>query len=284
MNLAELKNQSLNFDRAELRTITVQGKTEPEESKFAVFNIDQDCVASIVSDRYNLVQHKQVTDAVVDTLTNLNLKTDCKVRESKNRLFVDLRFTDKRLEVPTPESIRAGQHTKEQNEEFIVGLRVINSYDKTTGISVLPSLVRVACNNGMIVNIGAKRFVKSFTIYHTNKLTEEFSTVVQKLIHDMINSVPKLQALVEQCIGDSIEWNLAKRIVAGLLVGREKHITQILGKLKTGEKVSRWSLYNAITSYATHGEQLKPSIEEWLQSKAQIVLTTELKALVPEQE
>lgn len=282
MNIAELKNASLSFDTAELRNITVEGKSTPEEDKFAVYNIEQDCVASIVSDRYNLVQHKQVSDAVVETISNLNLKADAKVKESKNRLFVDLSFNDKTLSLPTKESVRAGIHKKD--EEFVVGLRIINSYDKTTGIAVLPRLVRVACNNGMIVDIGAKAYVKSFTIYHTNKLTEAFNDVIQKMIHEMVESIPKLKLLVDSCMEDSIEYQTMKKIIAGLVANRDKHITEILLNLEKEGKVSRWSLYNAFTNYATHGKQLKPSIEEWLQNKAQTILTTPLIQLVPKEE
>jgi len=42
---------------------------------------------------------------------------------------------------------------------------------------------------------------------------------------------------------------------------------------------TRWELYNALTQYATHGEQLSARVEERLQAKARQVMSQPLMVL-----
>jgi len=272
MEMAELKNTALGFDRAERRAVWIQnGDAKIEDNKhFAVWNIDKQKVSSIVSDRYNLVQHKHVVDEVVEAIGNLNLDMDAIVRNGGDKIFVDISFKASKMYV-------------QKGEEFFQGIRIVNSYDKTTGIMILPQLVRLACSNGMVVNVG---WVKEFCVSHTSKLAEDFAQIIPKMIQQMTESSSKFKAMLNGCIGDSIEWEIMDRIMNGLVCDRKTHFEQIKLKLQEicGDKIpTRWDLYNAFTSYATHGKQIKPSIENWLQNRAQKVLVTPLVELVPKE-
>ena len=272
MELAALRNAAMSFDSAELREVRVGINSVPETRFKAVYNLNSNKVATIVSDRYNLVQHKDVVESVADALLNLNIRSDASVRNDGNRIFVDIAFPDSKL--------YAGV-----GEEFFSGVRVINSYNKTTGIMVLPHLVRLACSNGMVMNVG---WVKEFNITHTQKLAEDFSKTIQVMIKDMAQGNEKFKAMVNNCIGDSIEWELLDKIMVKLVDKRSKHLEAIKQMLvekyaKDKAKPTRWDVYNAFTDYATHGEQLKPSIEQWLQNRAQKILVTPLLELVPKE-
>jgi hypothetical protein len=79
---------------------------------------------------------------------------------------------------------------------------------------------------------------------------------------------------------DSIEYSLVYKILSIVIgLGKEKHIKGILSKLERKKRITRWELYNAITNYATHGEQIKPNLEMWLQEKSNKVLKNPLKIL-----
>lgn len=265
MNLAELKNHALRFDRATFVEPLWGGENKDVEIKGyrAVWNIDKKKTASIVSERYNIVQHQEVVDAVVTAVSNLNLKADCRVRDNGNSIFVDLTFAEK------PMNLKVG-------EEFFAGIRIINSYNKTTGIVVAPRLLRKICSNGMVVD----KIIKGFNIMHTKKLTEDFQSVVDKLINRMINSVDSFRLIVEDCIGDSIEWELLDKILLNL-AGAEKHFKAIKSRLS--QNPTRWDVYNAFTEYATHSAQIKPNVEQRLQMTSQKLLVTPLEHLVPVQ-
>jgi len=270
MDMNELSQKAFQFDRAESRDVFVGDNENAEKNYQAVYNIDKNEVACISSDRYNVVQHKHLVDSVREAISNLNIKATATVRNDGNRIFVDLSFPDSKLYVA-------------KGEEFFSGIRIINSYDKTTGVMILPFLKRLICSNGMVVNVG---WVKEFNVSHSNKLAKDFEVSVDQMIKSMVEKNDKFKAMVNNCIGDSIEWEIMDSIINKLVDARSKHIEAIKSKLKSnckGTIPTRWDLYNAFTDYATHGQQLSPNIENWLQNKAQKVLITPLVELKPKQ-
>jgi len=266
MNMQELSKHI--FDTAELRKVFVADlEGTPQESKQhrAVYNINKGQIAAVVSDRYKLVQHGEMVRAVSAAISDLNIKATAEVKEANNRLFVDIEFADSKLYV-------------DKGEEFIAGLRIINSYDKSTGITVTPRLKRLVCLNGMVIQTG---FVREYSITHIKSLREDFVGVVEKMLNAMINNNEKLKAMVNDCIGDSIEWELLDKILGRLCWHTTKHVDAIKKKLAGIEKPTRWDVYNAFTAYATHGEHIKPNVEAELQKRANKILVTPLKVLVP---
>jgi hypothetical protein len=269
MQIQELR--SVSFDTAVEKKVYIgdtKSDAEKDDQRKAIWNVQRNKTASIVCKNYNLLQHSDVVGSVVDAMTNLNLKAEARVSDMHNRIFVDISFPEAQIKLNIV------------GEEFMSGIRIVNSYDKTTGIMVIPYLKRLVCSNGMVMNVN---WVKSLNVKHTSKLTQDFESVAQRLIHDMISSSDKLQAMVSDCIGDSIEWEIMDRILQKL--DRKKHIkaitTELIQTCGKQKSYSRWQLYNAFTSYATHGLQLKPSVENWLQTQAQKILVTPLEKLVP---
>ena len=231
----------------------------------AIWNMNTNTLGCIASKKYNIIQHKDVVKSIFTALDNLNIQYVKELKVDGHRIFLDIKFPDAKLLV------------KEQGEEFIGGLRLINSYDKTTGLLILPRLDRLACLNGMIVS----KFLPGYSIRHNQKMVENFQGIIEKSLNEMINSCDIFKALINNCLADSVEWEIAEIVLLNLL-RRKKHTELILQRLEgngKNSKVTRWDIYNAITSYATHGEQLKPNVESWLQNKAQLLLQTQLSNL-----
>jgi len=269
-----------NLDVAESRKVlipTPAGSFMEAQRYQAVWNLSKNVLGCIASKEYNIIQHKAVVQSLFDAIKGLNLRYDFNMRTQGHRVFLDISFPDTKLLVEAK--------GLEKGEEFIGGIRLINSYDKTTGLLILPRLCRVACANGMIVS----SFIKGYSIRHNQELVKNFEVIIETAIGDMINSCDKLKAVVNDCIEDSIEWSVVELILEKL-ISYEKHrigILQILKsneKLKSQPKLTRWDIYNAVTQYATHGAQLKPSIESWLQGRAQKLLETKLDVLANEKE
>jgi len=266
MEISELKNRALSFDRAmELKPIYWGDERRELKGFKAIWNIDRQITAAVVSNRYNLLQHRDFIAAACNAIQNLNIPADARVRDDGNRIYVDISFKSTVL--------YAGE-----NEEFLAGIRLINSYNATTGVMILPYFLRVICSNGMVV----KSFAKGYNIRHTAKIVQDFEGAIQGILNDLIASNEKLKALVNECIADSVEWDTMVRVLNNVMKTR-KHadaINDILLK-KTGWVFTRWDLYNAFTQYATHGKQLTPYVESLIQTKAEKILTTPLMALLP---
>jgi len=251
-----------------------------------IFNITQDRFTKPISEMYHLVTHKEFLDSFADALQNLNLKFEMHINSMGNTIITDILFLDKKIEMV------------KLNEEFIVGIRLINSYDRSYAITISPRLLRLVCTNGMVL-------VKDETIFsikHSSKLAKQIETLVETKISEIINKTEYLQKLVEESIGDSIEWKYAGKILEKLLK-QDKHtdgilknlgITRIETKnpldkkkpvityigLEEGVKLTRWQIYNAITAYLTHNEQLSPYVETVMQSKAEKLLLTPLQQAI----
>lgn len=256
------------LDVAEERSIYIKqpsGKFLKAKDHKAVWNLNQNALGCIASSEYNIIQHRHVVKSLIEALNNLNVQFTHKLQTDGNRIFLDIEFPSAKIYV-------------QKGEEFVAGIRLVNSYNKTTGLLILPRLVRLVCTNGMVMHQG---FLQAYTIRHTQKLAEDFQGIVEKSIKSMIDGSVHLKAMINDCISDSIEWKLAEKVYANLL-HRKKHIEEIFKRLEHKDQVTRWDLYNAITDYATHGEQLKPTIETWLQRKAERLLTTPLENYMQE--
>jgi hypothetical protein len=142
------------------------------------------------------------------------------------------------------------------------------------------------------------RAEKSLSIRHNSQMLTEIQAFVEKRIADVINRDEQLKVWVSASIGDSKEWLYCCRIIEKLFP-QFKHREEILKRLgiscvevedkktkkkfisyvwddksKMKAKLTRWELYNAVTAYITHGEQITPHIEGLFQSQAEKLLIT----------
>lgn len=247
-----------------------------------IFNLTQGYFTKPVGEIYNLVTHKEFLDSFAQTMERLNIEFEMKICSVGNTVVTDVEFPNKKLEF------------KELNEEFVTGIRIINSYDRAYAVTISPRLKRLACLNGMVL----QREENSFNIKHSASLVKEIEKLVETKINDIINTYKDFQVLVEENINDSIEWNIASKIIEKIFK-QPKHIEEILKnlgitRLETEnvldkknptvsyvgydniKKLTRWELYNAITKYLTHNAQLSPYVENALQVKAEKILNTPL--------
>jgi len=187
----QVRNDFIALDTAEERSLTVSGTTEPLREWKAVWNVDKGKVAAIVSKAYTIVQHRNVAESFIQACQRLNINFRYRIRDGGNRFFMDVEFPDSRMKVS-------------EGEEFIAGFRLGNSYNKTGSVLVMPRLVRLACNNGMVMP--SRGFVPVFRVRHNQKLVTTFEGYIEKALGQVISSNDKLKSMVSECMKDSIEW------------------------------------------------------------------------------
>lgn len=257
-------NEKINeLSYAITQPVYIGDNEEPDKSYKAIYNVNMGQVASIVSEGYSLIQHKDIANSFIDACGRLNMNTKVNIRQHRHRMIMDIEFPDSKMYVA-------------KGEEFIVGFRLVNSYDKSTGVMIIPRLVRLVCLNGMVVPFGLNTV--NFSYRHNQTMVENFSGFIEKALTETINSNDKLKAMVNGCIADSAEWSIVEALMPKLFVAK-KHMDAIRENLAGLDKVTRWDLYNAITKYATHSEHLKPNVEMWLQRQADKIMTTKFDLL-----
>ena len=132
---------------------------------------------------------------------------------------------------------------------------------------------------------------------------QQLESFIELKVNAIVNENSMLKTYVSDCMNDSIEWGACCRIIQKLFT-QQKHKEEILKRLNIDcitvtdkktkkksfsyvwkddaskkKKIDRWEIYNAITNYLTHGEQITPHIDLCLQKTAEKVFTTKLKEL-----
>lgn len=262
MEQTELKLASMGLDNAysvEVASKTINDTWRTEDRYKAVINETTGKVACIAGKNYKIIQHRDAVESVLNALNNLNLPYTGHIMNGGNKVIVDIDFPKEQLKL------------EKVGEEFMAGISIVNSYDRTTGLSILPRMKRLACMNGMTVNL----FYHSFHVKHTYAMTADIAVAAQKVINQMANSNANFKQFVEDSIGDSIAFERTK-LILNALIPVKKHrmkINEILAPDAEKGYLTRWDLYNAITNYATHND-IAVSVNEFLQKKAQKVLKT----------
>jgi hypothetical protein len=270
IGLAELKNKAMGFNRAQMRDVHIVQDGEDYLSKrhMGVWNVDRNELACIAPKSYMVIQHRYATECLIEALSSLNIKADAQLKTSKHGIQIDFDFPESKMELT------------QVGESFTTGIRVVSDYSQVAGLVIAARVTRLACSNGMVVN----DIVKPKRIKFTEELKVTVEGLIDKMIKDIITSDEKLANVVSICMKDSIEWQ-ALRLLTKALFKKKYHVKEILSRIKMDEsgRVSRWSLYNAVTNYVSRsGSRLKPQIDTWLQNKAQKILTTPIAQLTEE--
>jgi len=264
MNRQELVAQMANLHMAQEEQLRAGGNEEPLTEWKAVRNVDTNKVASIVHKSYQIIQHRDIAESFLEACDAIGLKTEIVIMDGTNKLFMDVEFPESKIDI-------------KMGEEFVTGFRLINSYDKSTGIVILPRLVRLACSNGMVMK--SNKWVPIFHYRHNQKMKESFESYMTRAIKHMVEINDRFKAVINKCMEDSVEWELCQRLIEHLFPV-QKHIAGIFKNLDPSKLITRWDLYNAVTSYATHGERLKPRIEMHLQDRAERIMETPFEKLM----
>jgi len=262
-NLTELGTALMQLDRAGEREVFV-GNSEDNvlaENHKAIWNEDTHKLACIASKRYNLLQHRESFEEAVDVLKGLNLGVFGTLHNYGDSVAIEMAFQDNRINI--------------EGDELKVGIRLVNSYNLSSCFGGEVFAYRSACSNGMFLGkvLGEAKMRR----YHTG--TADVRTLVSQFVKDVINGNDKLKTYVNFAMQDSYEWELAHQILEQV-IDMKKYRKLLFEELELrhgiGTELTRWDIYNALTSIATHGVDLKASAIDYLQTKAQKVLVTEM--------
>lgn len=246
------------------------GNTEnpqPVDNWKGIYNMQAERLATVASKGYRIIQHNDVLQSVIETLGGLNIDVMGVLKNRGNRFIADLVFKDE------------GGLIQDDASGVKLGIRVMNSYDKTCSFRLEMFGYRVVCRNGMVLGQGVG---VSNSVYHIgkDKQLDEIKQVTEKFIHDVIKSSETLQRHINEAMADSVEWEACCRIVD--MIGKnKKHRQELINRLEElrGGKVTRWQIYNAVTHYVTHGESLMPTLEAYFEKKSKHILSTPLHQL-----
>lgn len=288
--LGEIQAATQHLDRAKIVPLQLVDNGQAREIKrhVGVYNSTRSRFCAAVRTNYNLVQHQEYFDAFAESLNRLGIKYSMEISQTGNQAFADIKFEGRNIKF------------QKLNEEFTTGFRVTNSYDRTRGLSIAPLFTRLACTNGMVIT----RSERMFSIRHNSNLVKEIERLIEVKIGELISKHKDLELWVSQSMTDSVEWATACKLLEKLVTFK-KHREEILKRLdialieikdkKTKKKTyryipnkdedankrfTRWEVYNCITDYISHGEQITPLINSFYQRKAEMLLVTPFAEII----
>lgn len=266
-NTSEVLSKTRGLSEAVSMPVYVHTGMGPQEikDKQAIWNMETNTVSSVTSNRYQIIQHRDVFGAVHDALSELGIEVAGRLDNHYHFVKADLVFQNQ------------GVPVRDDADGIQLGIRVMNSYNLKSAFRLEMFGFRTVCQNGM--SMGHTMEVREI-VFHTGeeKTHEKLLEITRKFIKNVIDSNLTLQKYVDTMIKDTMEWSIIEKIIPGL-IKRKKHLKQVLTRLEPGKTVSRWDLYNAITNYISHGESLTDSAIRHLEQRSKMVLTTPLKHL-----
>jgi len=287
-SLNDLNKLTGSLDEAQYKAIYYGEDKKIAENHVGIYNDRTETLAQIGSRNYAIIQHNDVLQALGETLKARNIDIMGRVDDFGDKVKFDLVFNNK------------GTPVRDGEKGIKLGIRVINSYDKSTSFRLEMFGFRMICQNGMSLG-KALNNVKEIC-FHTgkNKNLAFIRQLTNKFIDTVIDSSDILQSYVNSSIEDSLLWKKVAKIVE-LLLDSKKHREKVLDLLnistieiedtktkkikfqyilkKEGkQKITRWSLYNALTSYVTHNK-IGFTTETNIQDKAQKILKTDFREL-----
>lgn len=191
---------------------------QPEDMKAIVTEGTED-VHAVVSDQYELVQHKEAMQPVFDALADLGIPIEGSVYHYANRddtldhsqLNVAIRFQDD------------DYHFEGQGYRMGIGILVKNSYDASASLGVETHGINNVCSNG---NFWGKA-LGEVSAKHLGEGPEEAMEEIEDFILGLASKIDELQHFFVDAVETRIEPQDCKPMLTAIGLP-ETHVDKIL--------------------------------------------------------
>lgn len=266
------------------KPVFVDGKQA--EGYKAIVNADTDYIYDITSNRYRVVRHEEVVDAVKAALTEYRIEPKSFEIEFSGkyaaRMFVRVLWDDRTI----------------SGDRIMLGMMVTNSYDRSLGISSSGFGLRLGCKNEMVFG---KEIAFEYTMHTTNvherakeiipKVLDKLDRVVE-IVEMSMNELVSLREVAELIQKLYLSKKMQKRLFALIAkyVDREtarllEHELEAIERAEKDERLARlerldeveaprWWTYNAFTELFTHhtGKNDAYTVYSWQKRVANEIL------------
>ena len=202
-----------------------------------VINLRSGSLASVVGEQYSVLQHGDALGVTINVIQGLGMKAKYKVENDGNVARMEVLFPEITIKDDSKQGI-------------LLGVRMMNSYDKSTSFRGEFFGYRQVCSNGMYsakilgeVNISARHVGENFT---------GLERVVLQFVQHVLNSPQVVEDRIKEAIASILEFSDKQEIYDTVFTvypnmgAAEKIAAEI------PLKANRWQVYNAFTRYLSH--------------------------------
>lgn len=234
----EVARAVASLPRARLsKEVSVEGR-KLDGYQAIVSEDDEGEVFAIVSDRYNLVQHRDAGRMVLDALDSEGVKYKGEAHVNGGKAFGTII-----IDGPQAEAHHKG-------EVLHVGFRWGNSYDASMSLLGEGFAYRLVCTNGMISqDILGMTFKR-----HVGDIVGEYVQVIQKVL----TNAPLLVEMMEKAMTSN---TIKNREGLAWLLGSDlplRHLKEmwpnrgVIEPMIDSQGLNTWTLYNLGTAFYSH--------------------------------
>jgi hypothetical protein len=199
----------------------------------AVWNTSQNILETIVERRNSsLIQHKEAFSPFIEALHEKGAEVSGTMKNHGGEVIIEALFKDLFID--------------DSGDKIQVGARLSNNYNSKSGPYFRGEFFgfRSMCSNGMILG---KVMVCNFSAKH-NKIAD-----LQKRMMEFVGSIytnaTKLQEIITDAKKEKLDDDEAEDIL--LRIFRRKKFVKKLQDLFEKGQLTRYTVYNALTNYAT---------------------------------
>ena len=255
---------------SELEVPTHEIDEDAESDAVLIYNRDTGKLASQGTPQYDIIQHREAIEPVAEALEELGLdvKGRIKVRNEGNVIqYIG----------------QTGREFTVNGEDYGIGFQLVNTYNKSSSVSLKGFYIRQVCSNGMIgrVDLGVGELRRQ----HRGEveIVERYKEWFQNLL-----DTEKVQKIISQAQDDFFDREDIIRVLGNVDLPETKYdeIAELIEpnsqqNVSVPEgKVTRKQLYDAVTNYITHElEGVAVTTEERYHRKAVQILVQDIEFL-----
>lgn len=235
-------------------TDLIDADLDPTEIK-SVINIDNDTISSTTTG-YKIVQHEDFFEPAIWALEKIDYDIDTvEVKDYGDSVYAEALFNDTFA-----------------NDEIQTGVRIGNSFDKSTTAFVEAYGERIVCGNGII----NKAVLGRVSQMHRSGIEPK------KLAIEIEKELPKAKNRLGELIKNSRSEFLPTKYVKPLIMSinlNKSMAKKIHRDLQPEGSVSKWELYNAVT-YKIERKSITERVRERYHRYANDILMEETDDLI----
>jgi len=260
---------SLNI--AERRTPIYKTGDLEQESRFdVIWNTSTGKEICPITKKYQILQHRDAVYAILEAVTAAGITGSGTLRNFGDVISSELYFDNLTMDDPS------------SDQTIQLGMRFTNSFNKSTGFHGDAFAFRQACKNGMLVNRILEKSIP-ISFMHTGNILSRVSDAVKSFITNLVTIEETMVSLISKSQDEVIVFYNTEKQIEFLepYAGSAKQARLIISTGSLDLMPTKWAIYNAMTSYASHDESISYNRYDLLHNKAQDLLLTPVSNLNP---
>jgi len=256
--IEELREIIATLDRAEERPVYVGDNLE-EEYK-GIWNLGTDSLSVIASEGYSLVDHQEAFGLVADGLEGKNFYGT--ILNHHDYVSCEVFFPDIQV--------------KDDEQGIDLGMKVVNSYNRTASFKGHATAMRLVCENGMYM----KKIIPDlqFAHIHVGMLGDEIDSILETFFHNLEESTEAIQKVLDMSMTTFIEFDSLAQVQATFetILRSPFHAKRVMPFYQAVDELnpSKWEVYNAITAYITHADVVPSRVDIYSNWAENLLLPT----------